>query len=75
MRFWSRLFRSAIEPDFVLMEGRRISPRGGYSLVGLASQISRPHSYRACLGGSEEGNLNLQSPPRTLQSPEKRVSE
>ncbi|GFU46923.1 hypothetical protein TNCV_3790081 [Trichonephila clavipes] len=47
----------------------------GFFPNGLASQISRPHPHRACLGLSGEGNYNSQTPIENHPRPENRVAE
>ncbi|GFT87751.1 transposable element Tcb2 transposase [Trichonephila clavipes] len=75
------LFRGACVPEFILMDDNARPHRssgiqatvvdefleGGYSLYGLANQVSRPQPYRACLGSCEEGNCNPLPLLRTIQ--------
>ncbi|GFU67312.1 hypothetical protein TNCV_3556381 [Trichonephila clavipes] len=55
--------------------GRQISRKGGYSPDGLASQISRPHLYRACLGDFVENICNSQLSSKKHPKNENRVAE
>ncbi|GBM32774.1 hypothetical protein AVEN_83740-1 [Araneus ventricosus] len=54
-----RLFRGAVGPEFILMDDNA-RPHRALLLI----QISRPQTYRACLGRSGEGNCNSQPPLR-----------